>query len=76
MARVKNVLRHVKVETAKARRKCHRKQNEHSITKGQVCLVVTDAGSGGKRNYCDECAGEILDLANETLAQIRQALRS
>jgi hypothetical protein len=69
MPKVKQVLKHVSVQTAAAERKCYRKPNAHQITKGDVCLVVTEAGS--KRNYCPECAEPILNAAQDDLDRLR-----
>lgn len=69
MAKVRQILRHVDVETAKRKRKCSRKPNEHVILAGQRCLVVTEK-AGRKSNYCQECAREILDLAGAYLAEL------
>ena len=71
MAKVKDVLIHVIVETAARKRKCHRSK-KHSVSAGSACMVVKDGLY--KRNYCGECAGEILSLARARLASIRQQL--
>ena len=46
----RDVLKHVCVEIAERRRKCHRDKN-HSISKGEKCLVVVDGSFGGSKNY-------------------------
>ena len=61
MPAIRSVLKHVTIDTAKAKRKCHRKPNDHSITKGEVCLVIKDQGR--PRNYCRVCAPPILQKA-------------
>ena len=65
MAIVKNILRHVAIETAERRRRCHHKRT-HTITKGMVCLVVVDE-RGSKTNYCAVCAKPMLEMAASTL---------
>ena len=72
MPKVKQVLKHVSVQTAAAKRKCYRKPKAHQITKGDVCLVVSE--SGYKRNYCPECAVPILDTAQDDLDRLRVEL--
>ena len=73
MAQVRNLLNHVCVEEAAARRICHRKRGVHSILKGQVCLVVSD-DNGGSKNYCTLCALDILKKAHATVAELANAL--
>lgn len=68
MARVKNLLNHIFIETAKARRRCHHK-GTHAIIQGMPCLVVVDS-RGSKRNYCTLCAKPMLDEAMQKLAQL------
>ena len=65
MATIRNILRHVRLEIAKKRRRCHHKA-AHKITKGTVCLVVVDE-RGGKNNYCSECAKPMLDAVTHQL---------
>ncbi|MDE0133122.1 MAG: hypothetical protein OXQ32_12805 [bacterium] len=65
MPAISRVLKHVRIDTAKAKRKCHRKQNEHSIRMGEVCLVIKDHGRN--RNYCLVCALPILQKAQADL---------
>jgi hypothetical protein len=74
MPKVRDVLTHVSVETADRRRICHRNRNEHSIAKGNVCLVIKDAATGGKKNYCTECAEPILTDAQSRVAELLSQL--
>lgn len=67
MPATRRVLKHVIVDTARARRKCHRNPKEHSITKGETCLVIKEQGQGGKKNYCLVCARPILHQAQADL---------
>ena len=74
MPAVRQLLRHVNIETAAGKRKCHRKQNEHKILKGDVCLVIRGADSTAK-NYCVECALPILEQARDDLNALAAGLR-
>lgn len=74
MPRTRQVLKHVSVEAAQRKRKCYRKPDTHEIARGGLCLVIKDAASGGKSNYCPECAEPILDLAQNDLDQLRAEL--
>ena len=65
MAIVRNILRHVMLETAERKRRCHHK-GTHKITKGMLCLVVVDE-RGSKRNYCATCARPMLEIATNNL---------
>jgi hypothetical protein len=62
------------VETAARKRICHHNRKKHEITGGTECLVVKDPASGGSRNYCPECAAEILDRAEEDISALRAQL--
>jgi len=62
------------LQAAQRKRKCYRKPNAHEITKGDLCLVIKDGASGGKNNYCPECAEPILDQAQIDLDRLRVEL--
>lgn len=68
MAKVKDILVHVSVETAVSRRKCHRSE-KHGVAAGNRCLVVKQGLY--KRNYCGTCASAILASAEIRLAAIK-----
>jgi hypothetical protein len=72
MPAVRNVLKHLQFEQALRERKCERNRAKHRIAKGTWCLVVKQGQD--KPNYCLECAGEIIGLAEATLAQLRSTL--
>lgn len=74
MPKVRDVLKHVSIETAIRRRICHRRRDEHWIEKGENCLVIKDVATGGKKNYCAECAPEILNLAEGQIKKFRSEL--
>lgn len=74
MATIRRVLGHVTIEIAGAQRKCHRKPKDHHIPKSVKCLVIKDAGSGTKKNYCASCALEILEVAGADLQALRAEL--
>lgn len=73
MSKVTQVLKHVSVPTAGAKRMCHRARTKHSIAKGEQFLLVKD-GQGGYRNFCPECAEPILDKAQDDLDLLRAQL--
>jgi hypothetical protein len=74
MPKVRQVLNHLSVELAQRKRKCYRKPTAHEITKGELCLVIKDSASGGKSNYCPECAEPILEQAQKDLDRLRVEL--
>ena len=74
MAQVRRVLGHVAVEIAKGRRKCHRNRTKHVIRKGRPCLVITEPSYQGSKNYCPQCAKEILDRARSDLDRVESEL--
>jgi hypothetical protein len=71
MAAVKNILKHVSTEIAGRKRRCYRSKN-HSIVKGDTCLVVKDAPQK-ETTYCAVCAADILAKADEVLAELHGA---
>jgi hypothetical protein len=75
MPKVRNVLKHVSVEPAQRKRRCYRKPAAHEITNGELCLVIKDSASGGKSNYCPECAEPILEQAQKDLDRLRVELK-
>jgi hypothetical protein len=74
MPAIRNILGHVSVETAEKKRKCHRKPGKHSIPKGESCLVVRGGPYNSPKNYCHECAPEILDKAQASLTKLRKGV--
>jgi hypothetical protein len=69
---VKNVLKHVRVEQAKRKRRCGRNPTKHPIKAGEHCLVVQNGQD--TPNYCLACAGEILSLAQTILDELKNSL--
>jgi hypothetical protein len=67
MAQVRNVVSHVSVEVAKAKRICYRNRKDHVIVKGERCLVIQERSGQGSKNYCAECAQHILHAARTHL---------
>jgi hypothetical protein len=63
MPKVRQVLGHVCVEVASRERICYRDRRSHTVSKGTVCLVVSEGIAGGKKNYCVDCARAILEQA-------------
>lgn len=76
MAKVRQLLNGTSVETAKRQRICHHNRKKHSIPADTKCLVVKDPASGGSKNYCPECAADILTQAQTDLAALRAELSS
>ena len=74
MAKIREVLIHVSVETASGRRKCARKPGVHSIAKGESCLVVKGGEYNAPKSYCRECAAPILDKAERQLSDMKSEL--
>jgi hypothetical protein len=75
MAKVRQLFNNVSVETAKKKRICHHNRRKHEVLGGERCLVIKDP-SGGKKNYCVECATGILDRAQDDLDDLRGTLLS
>lgn len=69
----RDILKHVTVEVAKAKRRCGR-DRKHAITKGEVCVVVQEANFGSPKNYCQICAPAILAAARAKLDSLYSAL--
>jgi hypothetical protein len=76
MAKVREILGHVSVDTAKGKRICHRNRRSHSIAKGDVFLAIRDPASGGSKNYCVACAETILERAAADLAALHRGIQS
>jgi hypothetical protein len=73
MAQIRDILIHVEIEVAGALRTCHHNRKKHSITKGIACLAIYDS-DGGRKNYCGQCATDILARAKEKLASFEGQL--
>lgn len=74
MAKTRQLLNGASVEMAKRRRICHHNRNKHSIAANTKCLVVKDPASGGSKNYCAQCAADILARAETDLVALRVEL--
>ena len=74
MAKTRDILGHVQVEVAERRRKCHHSRGEHSIPQDTAHLTVKGGSFGARKNYCPECARQILDLAKSRLDDMERAL--
>ncbi|MBN0974414.1 hypothetical protein P9A14_13075 [Gordonia hongkongensis] len=77
MPTTKAILRHVRVETPRTNheRPCaaHRKgKKAHFILAGDTHLVITENDKAIR--YCPPAAAEILDVAQQDLATLRQQL--
>jgi len=74
MAKIRDILKHVSVEVALRERICHRKRGEHSVPKGERCLVVKDDLTEGKKNYCAACAKDIIAAAAARIQELETEL--
>ena len=73
MAIIRRVLGHLALETAGHKRKCHRNAKKHSILMNEVCLTIS-SGRFEKKNYCRECAADILRTADSDLRELLRQL--
>lgn len=69
----RDILKHVSVEVAKAKRKCYR-SGKHTIVKDEICIVIQEGNFGGSKNYCVLCAKEILLAAGTKLDSLHAAI--
>ena len=74
MAKVRQLVNHLEIETAQRRRICHHSRSKHSIEQGDRCLVIRNPDGAGSKNYCIDCATAILDRAEQDLAELRARL--
>lgn len=74
MSGVRHILGKTEVEIAERKRICHHNRRKHVIVAGERCLVVHDGPHGAGKNYCRECAASILNVAQQDLTQLREAL--
>jgi hypothetical protein len=70
--KIRSILKHVVVERAAGKRKCHR-DAKHAIAAGTDSLAIYD-DLGGRKNYCSKCAEPILDQADSDLKSFRSTL--
>jgi hypothetical protein len=75
MAKVRDLLVSVSVDTAKRQRKCHR-NSSHAVIAGQRCLMIKDSAGQGHKNYCISCAREILEAASRKITMLNTELLS
>lgn len=73
MPQIRDVLKHVSVETAKAKRMC-RRTGTRSINKGDRCLVIATGPTNSPFSYSVEHAKPILDSAMKRLAALYSEL--
>jgi hypothetical protein len=75
MATVRDIITHVEVQVAVNKRICHHNRRKHSVPSGHKCLAVHDH-DGGRKNYCLECAIEILAKAKSRLLQMESDIHN
>lgn len=73
MAKIRDILIDISIVTAIRTRKCHRNA-KHSIAPGEDFLAIRERSGLGSKNYCRQCAPEILGLARTKLAEITAKL--
>jgi len=74
MPKIRDILVHACVETAGKKRKCARKPSEHSIAKGEPCLVIKGGPYNAAKSYCRVCAKDILGAAEGRVSEFRLSL--
>ena len=74
MPAIRQILKHVTVDTAKRGRICHRNRKGHSITKEATFLLIKEQNGLGSKNYCGVCAGPILQQAQDDLDKLTRGL--
>lgn len=74
MAKIRQVLKDLSIETAKRKRICHRNRRKHEIKLGEKCLVVRDPATQSSKNYCVVCGQQIIDRASEDLESLAAEL--
>ena len=72
MPKVRNVIKHLSIEKAAGKRKCHT-NSAHTIAIGERHLAQV-VQSGQRENICKECAGKVFDEAEAHLAALRKDL--
>ncbi len=73
MRAARDILKHVSIEAAKAKRRCHR-DKKHTIAKGQLCVVVRESNFLGSKNYCIVCSQSILNAAGNKVQSLTTEL--
>jgi hypothetical protein len=73
MAKTRDILIHVSVDTAIRNRKCHR-NSEHRVSAGEAFLLVRERQTLGSKNYCKQCAQDILSAAKLKLDVIGERI--
>ena len=73
MAGVRRILKHVEVDVAHGARRC-RRNKDHTIAAGEMCLAIREDGLPYSKSYCKECALPILKQAAADLRGIRDAM--
>lgn len=61
MSKIRDILKHVSVETAQRKRTCHRSAKD--IAMGENCLVIKTGPMNSPQSYNSESAKAILDSA-------------
>lgn len=72
MPRLKSVLKNVKIQVAKRKRRC--KHSKTEIPKGEPCLVVVDPGVSSGPSYCGDVAMRMIEQARAELDRLEERL--
>ena len=73
MPKIRDILVHVSVETARGKRHCHRTR-ARTIEKGELCLVVKTGPMNAPYSYSAENAKQMLDDAWKKLQSLYKDL--
>jgi len=73
MPKLKRILLNLSFEVAQRKRKCTRNR-KHVIYKDQKCLVIKE--NMDKKNYCLDCARQIINQAKLELDDLQKILIS
>lgn len=71
MAKPRDILVHVSIDRAIRKRKCHHSR-KHGVSAGEKCLLIRERNNLGSKNYCADCAKEIIAAAGQKLAKLSQ----
>jgi hypothetical protein len=74
VAKTRDVLGHVRVEKGARKRKCHHSRGKHHIPGDTPHLTVKGGSFGARKNYCRDCAKQILDAARGRIGEMEAEL--
>jgi len=74
MSQTRDVLGHMSIDTAIRRRKCYRSA-KHQVYPGENFLLIRESYTLGFKNYCKQCAREIIVAADKKLTELTHKLK-